>query len=134
MLILFFNHPHFHHIIYNFIINYINELSRRPSPRHSIHRRSSGAIKCPNKFRHAQRKIKQQQLTIHRHIDTHWKPNHVKQLLKQHNVKYACLTELCKHVLQIEFHNPVDRDHADQVPPLDIFSEQQWQQYFGSKD
>ena len=117
---LHFNHRH---IIYNFIINYFNELSRRPSPPHCIHRRSSGAIRRRNKFRHAQRKIKQQQFTIHRHIDTHWKPKHVKQLLKQHNVKYACLPEIRKHVLQIQFHNPVDRSHADQALPLDIFSE-----------
>ncbi|CAF4291241.1 unnamed protein product [Rotaria sp. Silwood2] len=123
---LHFNHRH---ITYNRILEHFQQLSQRPPPTQRTHLRSTAATTRRNQKRHAKLKHKQHQFTISRPIDIHWKPKHVKHLLKQYNITYARLPEIHKHVIKIQFNNPKDRDHADEQLPTDIFNEEHFHQY-----
>ncbi len=65
-----------------------------------------------------------------RKIDIRWKPKHVKHLLQQHNIKYARLSKIHKHILTIQFNNPTHRDYADATLLDDIFNEEHFHQHF----
>ncbi|CAF4250971.1 unnamed protein product [Rotaria sordida] len=97
------------------------------------HTRSQSAIQRRNQRRHAKLKLKQQQFSIKRPIDLNWKPIHVKQVLKQHNIKPARILEVRNHIVTIQFNNAKDHDAADTSLPDDIFNSEHFHQYFNAE-
>ena len=118
---LHFNHRH---LVLNSIQQHFLDLAQY-QPRVHAKIRSRTARRRRNKRRHDQMKVNRQQFIIHRNISPHWLLKNVKQYLIEHNIKYARLPEVQRHVLCIQFNNPVDRDYADSVLPLDVFTNAQ---------
>ncbi|CAF4009596.1 unnamed protein product [Rotaria sordida] len=125
-------HPNYRYLVPNSITHYFNSIFQHHTSSRT-HTRSQSAIQRRNQRRHAKLKLKQQQFSIKRPIDLNWKPIHVKQVLKQHHIKYARILEVRNHIVPIQFNNAKDRDAADTSLPDDIFNSEHFHQYFNAE-
>jgi hypothetical protein len=95
--------------------------------------RSRAALTRRNNKRHKRSAHQRMAYNVTRPIDRSWKLQHIKNFLKQREIKYSRLPEIYHHQLRIFFNSAGAQQHADQILAPDDFNERNYQNWLSQQ-
>jgi hypothetical protein len=95
--------------------------------------RSRAALTRRNNKRHKRSEQKRKAYTVTRLIDRSWKLQHIKNFLKQRDIRYSRLPEIYNHQLRIFFTTSFAQQHADQTLGPEDFNERSYHDWLSQQ-
>jgi hypothetical protein len=126
-------HIHYDHrgLVENSIFNYFNSInSKVESPSIRTDHLFIADLERRNERKHEKLDQKQKLHQLKRSKTPSWTVDHVKEFLKQKQIKFGKIPPIYKNIIRIRFNNFTSLQEATKALPQDIFSEETFFQFF----